>query len=170
MDKVTLRKQFRPLRDSNNGLGNADKIIAKLKEISENYQIIFCYVSIGSEVPTHQYIKDMIKSGKTVCVPKVVGEQMLAIKINFFEELSPGEFGILSPKSGIDIDKNKIDLAVTPLLAFNNNHRLGTGGGYYDKFLQDCRAYKIGLAYEFQRTPVNFAESHDIKMDRILTD
>lgn len=65
------------------------------------------------------------------------------------------------------------DLIVVPLLAFDDDlHRLGYGGGWYDRFLAaQPDAFKIGLAYDIQRSgsmiPV---ELHDIPLDAIVTE
>jgi 5-formyltetrahydrofolate cyclo-ligase len=53
-----------------------------------------------------------------------------------------------------------------------NNHRLGFGGGFYDRFLAgQPKARKIGLAFEIGFITSNFpAEAHDVKLDMIITE
>ena len=131
---------------------------------------VFCYISFGSEVPTHEYIKQLLAAGKTVCVPKLSGSEMHAVKLTNFQNLSPNSLGILEPTEPYKIvEPAHIGAVVVPLLAFNaQNHRLGYGGGYYDKFLKDCPAVKIGVAYAFQKTSKDFAEPHDIPLDKLI--
>jgi 5-formyltetrahydrofolate cyclo-ligase len=71
------------------------------------------------------------------------------------------------------VSKTKFDLILVPCLAFDkNNHRLGWGGGFYDKFLAgQPQALKIGLSYQSglvrKGLPI---ESHDVQLDMIVTE
>ncbi len=61
-----------------------------------------------------------------------------------------------------------------PLLAFNENgFRLGYGGGFYDKYFslqKEKKIIKIGLGFSFQNVYEIPTESHDQKLDWILTE
>ncbi len=63
-------------------------------------------------------------------------------------------------------------LMIMPGIAFDRgNHRIGFGGGYYDKYLErENTHFKIALAYHFQIFSQIPFESHDICPDMILTD
>ncbi len=67
----------------------------------------------------------------------------------------------------------ELDVVIVPMLGFDGRlHRIGYGGGYYDKFLAGLpRARKIGVCYEIghlkQYLPV---EHHDVRMDMIVTE
>jgi 5-formyltetrahydrofolate cyclo-ligase len=67
------------------------------------------------------------------------------------------------------------DVVLVPLLAFDaRGHRLGSGGGYYDRTLPDLRRRKailaIGLAFAAQECAEIPAESHDAALDMIVTE
>ena len=67
------------------------------------------------------------------------------------------------------------DILLVPLLAFDRQrHRLGAGGGYYDRTLPDLRRRKtilaIGLGFACQELPEIPSESHDASLDRIVTE
>lgn len=66
----------------------------------------------------------------------------------------------------------KYDVVIVPVLGFDKKcNRLGTGGGFYDKFLaSQPKALKIGLAYEAGKVPKIPAEPTDIAMDIIVTE
>ena len=97
---------------------------------------------------------------------------------NGIEKLKPSLFGVLEPSK-----KKKIiqpNVLFVPLLAFDKNfNRLGYGGGYYDKTIFNFRKKDekktnsflvIGLGYdkqEFKSIPI---ESHDEKLDIIMTE
>jgi len=63
------------------------------------------------------------------------------------------------------------DLIVVPGVAFApNGHRLGMGGGHYDRTLCESNAKSIGLAYELQRLPALPTAAWDIPLDALATD
>jgi 5-formyltetrahydrofolate cyclo-ligase len=47
---------------------------------------------------------------------------------------------------------------------------LGRGMGYFDRILQDLRGAKIALAYDFQVVSEVPTETHDARMDFIVTE
>jgi 5-formyltetrahydrofolate cyclo-ligase len=79
----------------------------------------------------------------------------------------PGTFGILEPENGF-VPKSDLDVILVPCTAFKGKHRLGYGGGYYDRFLKDFQGLKIGIAFDEQEAdfPVH---SWDIPLDIIVT-
>ncbi|MBV7274573.1 5-formyltetrahydrofolate cyclo-ligase [Clostridium sp. PL3] len=145
-------------------------------EYYKNANTIFAFVSYDTEVDTHSIIKKALEDGKTVCVPKTISmeEGMLAIKLNSFNDMAEGNYGILEPKlTTPKIEENLIDLAFIPGLAFDKRGgRVGYGGGFYDRFMNNMRkeAKKIGLAYSFQILDEVPMEKHDLFIDGIITD
>jgi 5-formyltetrahydrofolate cyclo-ligase len=66
-------------------------------------------------------------------------------------------------------------IVVLPLLAFDQaGHRLGYGGGFYDRTLQELRAagpvHAVGFAYDKQAVKQVPTETTDQPMDAIVTD
>ena len=67
----------------------------------------------------------------------------------------------------------EIDLIVMPGVAFDRNgHRLGHGGGYYDRFLKTMysKIPRIALAFDFQILPKIPREIWDVPVDEIMTE
>jgi 5-formyltetrahydrofolate cyclo-ligase len=63
------------------------------------------------------------------------------------------------------------DVVLVPLLAFDaHGHRLGYGGGYYDRTLSAARAVAIGIAYAGQEVNELPREAHDHPLDMIVTE
>jgi 5-formyltetrahydrofolate cyclo-ligase len=64
------------------------------------------------------------------------------------------------------------DVILVPMLGFDERlHRIGYGGGHYDKFLRDQPfATKIGVCFEACKVDNIPAESHDINLDKIVTE
>lgn len=65
------------------------------------------------------------------------------------------------------------DAVIVPMLGFNPDtlHRVGYGGGYYDRFLATQPATrKIGVCYELGRVEELPSEPHDIPLDLVITE
>lgn len=132
----------------------------------------FTYVSAGSEVETHEMIRQLLVRGNIVCVPRVVGPQdIVAQQIHSFGELRLSEFRILAPPPG-EAFRGGIDVCICPGIAFSENgDRLGSGRGYYDRYLSaHPPRITIGLAFECQIVKDLPAEPHDRPMDWIITE
>jgi 5-formyltetrahydrofolate cyclo-ligase len=136
---------------------------------------VFCYVSFNQEVLTRDIIINSFELGKKVAVPRIVGNKMIFYYINNFEELKPGTLNILEPitENVAMPNENENNLIIVPGLAFDEKfNRIGYGKGYYDKFFLEYRnipMYKIALAYDMQVLKELPAETHDIKLDQIIT-
>ena len=67
---------------------------------------------------------------------------------------------------------NQIDLIIVPGIAFDlKKHRIGYGGGYYDRFLPECpQATWMGLAFEEQLIPDTLPQSWDVALHFIVTE
>lgn len=144
----------------------------KLKLLNEaNY--IMIYYSVRNEVNTVRIIDYLLKAGKTVALPVCTPERDLkAGVISDLSQLQPAPFGLMEPGPGaVILENSKLELIIMPGIAFDENgHRLGHGAGYYDRFLlKTPNAFKLGLAYDFQLLPEIPVESHDIKMNGLLT-
>lgn len=66
-----------------------------------------------------------------------------------------------------------MDLILVPGLAFSQDrHRLGRGGGFFDRLLagRARQAFKLGVCFSFQMLDSIPTEAHDIVMDAIVTD
>lgn len=155
------------------------KIKKRLYEslLYKNSSLIFIYVSLNNEINTHDIIKESLKNGKRICVPKVISikEGMEVLEIKDFSELAEcGSYKILEPKNFENkVEPKEIDLAILPGLAFDNEGgRLGYGGGFYDRFLPKLKNEipKIALAYDFQVVDSVPKDFHDILVDEVITD
>jgi 5,10-methenyltetrahydrofolate synthetase len=67
----------------------------------------------------------------------------------------------------------QFDTVIVPMLGFDPKtlHRIGYGGGYYDKFLAGQKqARKIGVCFEQGKIEGLKAEEYDVSLDMIITD
>ncbi len=83
--------------------------------------------------------------------------------------LEPGSFGIPEPLS--HWPRARPDLLLVPLLAFDaDGHRLGYGGGFYDRTLALLKVPAIGIAFVGQEVVALPHDIHDAKLDAVLTE
>lgn len=145
--------------------------ILRLDEI-KNARTIFIYISYTTEVHTHQLIKALLDAGKTLAVPKIVDSDFMeAESFSSWEDLVPGELGILAPGNSKPCS-GPFDVALTPGLGFTlSGHRMGFGRGYYDKwFAQNKVSHKIALAFEAQLVEDIPVEDTDVPMEKVVTE
>lgn len=140
-----------------------------------NANTIHLYVSIDeqNEVDTRQIIQRSLKIGKKVVVPKMSENNSLEhFEIQSEADLKPNPLGIPEPEKGREVQVSEIDLIIVPMVAGDmNRNRLGYGKGYYDRFLKNSDAIKIGLLYDLQIYPEDLpVESFDIPLDLILSE
>ena len=136
---------------------------------------ILAYADYNHEVMTGFIIEAAWRDGKEVAVPKVVGQDMVFYKLTDFAQLEKGYFGIPEPARG-EIVQWEDAMMVMPGVAFDKeNHRVGYGGGFYDKYLNRYGAddfLKIGICYDFQMQKYDTIkmEENDVKVDMTVTD
>lgn len=149
----------------------SDRIAAEVLKAPEYVaaESVFIYVSVPGEPGTSDIITDALERGKTVLVPKCVGDNMLAVKIRSLDDLRPGAFGIPEP-IGSKAWSGGIDLAVVPCAAASRDlNRLGHGRGYYDRFLAGREIFKLCLCFDKLLCDVP-TDGNDIKMNMVITE
>lgn len=134
---------------------------------------IFVYISVQNEPPTDGIIREALTQSKNVFVPKCLGKGIMkAVRIESTDDLVPGYMSIPEPKDDTKThSEEEIDLAIVPCVtATNNLERLGHGGGYYDRFLENRDAFRLCLCYEKIIQSEIPTDSHDLMMDFVLTE
>lgn len=140
---------------------------------------VMFYVDVRSEVRTRHSLPDALASGKRIVVPYCVDGELELFVLENMEELTVGMYKILEPKAELRtvpakrLQARDLDLIMVPGVAFDREGgRMGHGFGYYDKLLQHARPETplIALAFECQLFPQIPTQSHDIYMDKIVTE
>ena len=173
--KAALRKHLLEKRDATSAelrVISSVKIHENLKKISSysNSQNIACYFPIGSEVDTQQIMLNVLKQGKNLFLPRIVNSDIEFYIVSDLEKLEKGSFEIMEPKDSCERAK-KIDCVLIPTVGVSKlGIRLGYGKGYYDRFLSSTDAVKISLTYSKQIVKSIPNDSHDIKIDWIVTE
>lgn len=129
---------------------------------------IMMYHSLPDELSTHDFLKKW-SGKKRFYLPRVNGVNLEVLP---YEEsrLELGSFHIEEPTGNEVADPKDIEMVVVPAVAFDRKgKRLGRGKGFYDRFLSQTKATKVGVGYEFQLLDEIPSEPHDVPMDMIIT-
>lgn len=134
--------------------------------------VIMFFASFQSEVETHHMIRRALAEGKRVVLPRVKGKELELLEIeNYDRDVVPGAWGIPEPERGRPVELREIGLIVMPGAAFDvRGNRIGYGGGFYDKLLQQYAGRTVALAFELQMVPDIPAAAHDIPVHAIITE
>lgn len=135
-------------------------------------RVIMAYSSIKNEVYLNRWLDNMRSQGKTILLPRVEGDDLVAVEYRGWEACGNGPFGINEP-DGEPYDTEAIDAILIPGLAFDGSgYRLGYGKGYYDRFLTGISetVFRCGVAFEFQVVDTIFPGDRDIPMHWIVSD
>lgn len=131
---------------------------------------IYGYLPYNQEVRTVPMLQRALDDGKRVAVPKVYGEEMRFIYLEDLTQVSKGYAGIPEPIADAPVAEDKQALVLMPGLAFDpQGHRIGYGGGFYDRFLaREPHHPTLALCYEFQMQAHLDTEEFDIPVDTVL--
>ena len=175
MDKKELRKAIKLQKKAmtEEEIIRRSESLGKLFRQSQAYQdakSIYFYLPYNQEVRTIPMLLQAIRDGKQVAVPKVYGDEMKFIVIKDLSEIGEGYMGIPEPTVDGPVAEDPTALILMPGLAFDREgHRIGYGGGFYDKFLsREPNHPTVALCYEFQMVPHVETEVFDIPVDLVL--
>ncbi len=185
MDETELREQKKRLRKA---------IAARLKTLPSAYRTaasesicrevlaapeyaraerIFLFVSMPTEPDTLPIIRQALRDGKQVYVPKCISKaEMLAVRIHGLSDLQPGAYGILEPQDCSEtIAVDDLDLILVPCVsAWTDGRRLGHGAGYYDRFLCGNAEKTICLCFRAAMDPDIPTDENDVRMRCVIVD
>lgn len=131
------------------------------------------YWPLHGEIDLRPLIKDLLSAGAIAALPVIINNDQ---PLEFWEwnpqqRLSNrGPWGIPAPVERKPVHPT---ILLIPLLGFDlNGHRLGHGGGYYDRTLAtiDPMPLTIGIGYEFSCLETIYPQPHDVPLDTIITE
>ena len=139
----------------------------------KNVSSLFLFVGVSPEPETKRWIEPLLALGKTVSVPLCHGAgEMEACRITGTDQLHPGKYGILEPDTACPVlSPKEIELTLVPGVCFGQDgSRLGRGGGYYDRWLQNFTGVSVGVCRQAFLQSWLPTEPHDQKVQMILTE
>ena len=177
MDKKELRRKIREqkramtpqqVEETSRKLG----VKFAATQAYKNAKTIYGYLPYNQEVRTWDALAKAMADGKAVAVPKVYGDEMKFIYITDFSQIETGYCGIPEPVTDGPVAEDKTALVLMPGLAFDREgHRIGYGGGFYDRFLSSEPDHPtLALCYDFQIRETLPTEEFDIPVDTVIWD
>ena len=181
--KKVIREQAHARRNAQSNKDELSTLICDrfmgLPDYARAKTVMF-YIDVRAEVRTRQSLPAALTSGRTIVVPWCNDQGQLELfRLADMNELAVGMYKILEPKPELrnlpekQCRAEELDVVMVPGVAFDRRGgRMGHGKGYYDKLLQHARADTplIALAFECQLFPEIPVASHDIYMDKIVTE
>ncbi len=171
---INLRKE----KDKDFIKHNSDIITDKLLNLDciKNAKNIMLYLDFNNEVSTDSLIKKLLNLGKIVSSPITLKEERKLIPSQITDlknGIQYGAYNIREPKPECSpaINIKDLDVIIVPAVAYDKNcYRLGYGGGFYDRFLENLRkdAVTIGIAFDLQIFDEVPKEAHDAQLDYIV--
>ena len=178
LSKKEIRTQMAERRDALD-LQNVTKASARIvshfqtMDAFPSANFIALYMAITGEVNLDALFPVCWNRGMRTCIP------VFNTKTRIYEmaEITPetrytiGHYGIREPVSFTACTMDRVDLVAVPGVAFDRQgHRLGRGGGYYDRLLSGFKGRVAGAAFDFQLLPTVPVEPHDRPVDALITE
>jgi len=167
----TLDGQKRRIMQPERVKAESHAIIEQIERMQcfKEAKTVMVYYPIHNEVDL-RHLVHLYQDEKTFLLPATISSKKMEIRVWHKDTpLLKGRFGI--PEPNTPAWTGPVDLILVPGVAFDKEcHRLGRGGGYYDRFLKHYRhATKVGVCYEFQlhhHVPCGY---FDMPVDRVVT-
>jgi len=173
--RARLRARLRdiPAARRDRDSAQARALLARQRVWREAGAVLF-YAPRPDELDLLPLLERALAEGRTVALPRFFPETGLyaACQVeNLPRDCAPGKFGLAEPAARCPVfSLNRLDLALVPGVGFDDaGHRLGRGGGFYDRLLAGVAGTRCGVAFDEQMAWPIPAEPHDIVVNCILT-
>ncbi len=148
------------------------RIVAHLAAALPAPQVVAFGWPIKHEPDVRAIVPRWARHGTRAALPVVVQEGAPLAFRHWAPEtpLEPDRYGIPTPMAGEWLIP---DLILLPLNGFDGEgYRLGYGGGYFDRTLAALcpRPLAVGVGFEINRLPTIRPESHDQRLDWLVTE
>lgn len=136
------------------------------------------FLSFDGELDTRPLIEGLWRAGKQVYLPVLhpfSPGNLLFLRYLPDSLLATNRLKILEPALDVRhvLPLDRLDVLITPLVAFDNTgQRLGMGGGFYDRTLQNWRAHgflPVGYAHDCQQVESLPVQEWDIPLPTVVT-
>jgi 5-formyltetrahydrofolate cyclo-ligase len=174
--KSNLRHELRARRATLTRADFAERIAAVARDIPlDPGAVVAGYHPVRDEADPRGLMSALAALGHPLALPVIVAARAALVfrRWRMGDVLAPNAYGIAEPPASAE--EVVPDAVLVPMLGFDaDGHRLGYGGGYYDRTLDAVRRGRsvlaIGIAYAGQEFPQLPRETHDHALDMIVTE
>ncbi|MCT4702720.1 5-formyltetrahydrofolate cyclo-ligase [Enterobacteriaceae bacterium H20N1] len=177
--RQTIRQRRRTLTDTEQQIF-AEQAALRMLSFPPviNAANVAVFLSFDGELDTRPLIRALWQAGKAVYLPVLhpfSKGSLLFLRYDKNSHLVMNRLKILEPKLDVRnvLPLDNLDVLITPLVAFDEQgQRLGMGGGFYDRTLQNWRQHglwPVGLAHDCQLVPTLPVEEWDIPLPAVVT-
>ena len=179
--KARLRSEIRKRREALTPRAGAEASDALVRRLAAMPVVAYAarvaaYRAVRGEIGLDALIDGERRDAVTL--PRVVGLDLEFVVCREGQSFAPGSFGIPEPLEGEVVPLSRHDVVLVPLVAFDANcHRVGQGGGFYDRALASLNAagespkpVTIGVAHWFQQVDSVPRQHWDLPLDAVATD
>ena len=164
-------EQRRRMLSAEEVTADSERIMAQIEQMSafREAKTVLLYYPVHNEVDLRPLLSKYADQ-KVFLLPVTHRRSMEARPYDGEDMMRKGRLGVPEPQT--ETFKGHIDLIIVPGVVFDmKRHRIGRGGGYYDKFLSNhLNSTTIGVCYDFQLKKHGVPHRlHDQKVDRIVT-
>jgi 5-formyltetrahydrofolate cyclo-ligase len=171
-DKLHLRKVARETRRALDASGFAAALAAHAEALQlAPGTLVGAYHALPEEADPALLLQALVRRGIHIAFPRIAGPGLPLDyhRVPDGEVMTPGAHGIHEPAG--HWPRVTPDLLLVPLLAFDaTGHRLGYGGGFYDRTLALLKVPAFGIAHAAQEVASLPHEPHDMALTAILTE
>lgn len=170
------RRALTPEQQTQFALLAADRMMAYPPVLLAHTVAVF--LSFDGELDTRPLIDQLWRAGKRVYLPVLhpfSPGNLLFLHYHPNSDLVVNRLKIREPKLDVRdvLPLSQLDVLVTPLVAFDAaGQRLGMGGGFYDRTLQNWRQHRlqpVGYAHDCQQVDALPTEQWDIPLPAVIT-
>jgi 5-formyltetrahydrofolate cyclo-ligase len=183
-DQLNARRDVRQsMRAARRALPDIDRrtnqtaLLSRLRSLPvfRSSRLIGTYAAFDGEPDLEPLLA---QEGKQFCVPVIHQAAMAFARIDSDTIYTANDFGIAQPAAPEYVDPRRLDLVLTPLVAFDNRGvRIGVGRGYYDRCFSFLRTRRIwfrpkllGIAFSLQRVSRLKPNEWDIPLWGVVTE
>ncbi len=133
---------------------------------------VAAYMACRGELSLMPVMGDLLARGVALALPRCTAPGAMTFhRVTRLDRLVPGAYGLMEPSPGCAaVAPEAIDLMLVPGTAFDaSGGRIGQGGGYYDRYLPQTRALRVGVCHGFALLARVDAQAHDARMDAVIT-
>lgn len=133
--------------------------------------VVGIYLAFRDELSLEVLSARFLADGVQISAPSIDFDKKVQVfrEYNTQTKLQKNRYGIIEPS--VDAPVLEPTIVIIPMVAFDRQrNRLGYGGGYYDKYLENKDVLKVGVAFSSQEMDHIPSDPHDIRMDKIITE